>query len=129
MQKALKITLDYIPWSLDVVYRIAPNFDCVVLPNAMNRFSKGKSANRTFLSLSLGLPVVATRTSELEKLNHCVLFDDWVSSIEKYGDKSDEGLKRAHLEAFNSKYTGSVHYPKNVWLRWESTFESLAPAK
>lgn len=122
LKKSFSIPLYYASWTPDIVYNIAQEFDCVVLPNPLNQYSLGKSANRSLLSLCLGLPVVATKTKDLEKLTNCLFFNDWEESI--INAKFNTFLVKEKLENFKSLKKNNPHNPKFVWLRWSELFSS-----
>ncbi|NJM18032.1 MAG: hypothetical protein HC836_25140 [Richelia sp. RM2_1_2] len=73
----LPFSTDYMEWDLFSIYNNISQSDVVIIPNSQCAFSICKSANRAILSLSLGVPVVATRTPALEDLNECIIIDDW----------------------------------------------------
>lgn len=123
LQSSLAFPCRYISWNLEIVYDMASQFDCVILPNPLNEFSRGKSANRTLLSLSLGVPVVATRTEELEKLRDCISFGDWKNSILRY--VTDFEFKQEHLKNYQTFFAQSPHNPRIVWDKWYSCLRSL----
>ncbi|MCB9072220.1 MAG: hypothetical protein H6623_01265 [Bdellovibrionaceae bacterium] len=123
IQSQVSFACYYIPWTLEIVYKMAPQFTCAILPNPLNEFSKGKSANRSLLCLSMGLPVVATLTPELEKLSTCVSFDLWRESILRYAQ--DSAFKQNHLQNYQVIFKQSPHNPYNVWIKWQDLLQSL----
>jgi glycosyltransferase involved in cell wall biosynthesis len=48
------------------------------------------------MSLSLGVPVVATKTPALELFNDCIIYDDWESGLRAY--LTDQNLVKSHIE-------------------------------
>jgi glycosyltransferase involved in cell wall biosynthesis len=94
--RPLPLNTRYIEWSLDTVYFCLSLSDVALVPNALDAFSVCKSANRTILALSAGVPVVATRTPALQPFESCVIFDDWVRGIEAY--LVDHELVARHLK-------------------------------
>lgn len=94
--RPLPFSTRYIEWSLDAAYFCLSLADVALVPNALDAFSVCKSANRTILALSAGVPVVATRTPALQPFESCVIFDDWVRGIETY--LVDHELVARHLK-------------------------------
>lgn len=75
-------TTRYVEWSQRAVHRWLSCSDVVILPNSCDPFSICKSSNRALLSLSYGVPVVATATPALRALgSDVVLFDDWQTHL------------------------------------------------
>ena len=69
-----KCVTRYVEWSATAVENILPNVHATLIPNSKDPFSVCKSANRTVLSLNVGIPVVATLTpglKELESVIYC----------------------------------------------------------
>lgn len=85
----------FVQWSPEAVEREMKRASVALIPNALNPFSKCKSANRTVLALSRGVPVVATRTSALDAFESCVIFDSWIEGVISYLD--DPALVQEHL--------------------------------
>lgn len=115
----------YVEWSLNAIYSYLGKADVALVPNARDEFSVCKSANRTILALSAGVPVVATRTPALEPFESCVIFDDWVGGIEAY--LTDHELVTRHLrrasELIREHYSG----PRIAQL-WETVIRQASQA-
>ncbi|BAY80995.1 hypothetical protein NIES267_04600 [Calothrix parasitica NIES-267] len=107
---------DYMEWDLFSIYENISQSDVVIIPNSQCAFSICKSANRAILSLSLGTPVVATKTPALEDLEECIIFDDWEKGLKAY--LSDEQLVDSDMKKaksiINSNYSGEA--VANRWL-------------
>jgi hypothetical protein len=73
----LPFKTDYIDWDPVNIYRHIAESDITIIPNSKSPFSICKSANRAILSLSLGVPVVATETPALFPFKDCTFLDDW----------------------------------------------------
>jgi hypothetical protein len=80
----MRIPSRYVEWNVDAMNDHLRRADVVVLPNSLDPFSACKSANRAVLSLSQGVPVVATSTSALEPLRGCIELDDFYLGLRRY---------------------------------------------
>jgi len=67
----------YHPWHPIRIFEDIRSADVFVMPNSQEAFSVTKSANRALLSLSLGVPVVATLIPALEPLTDALYIGDW----------------------------------------------------
>lgn len=74
----------YLEWHPTQVYHHISNSDLVILPNSKTPFAWSKSANRAVLSLSVGVPVVATFIPAMEPFRDCMLFDNWENNLRQY---------------------------------------------
>jgi glycosyltransferase involved in cell wall biosynthesis len=74
----------YVEWDSESIRNLIRASDLTIVPNSRDPFAVCKSANRAVLSLSLGVPVVASRTPALEVLDGCVMFDDWDGGSYRY---------------------------------------------
>lgn len=112
----LPFATDYIEWDLFSIYKNISQSDVVIIPNSQCAFSICKSANRAILSLSLGTPVVATKTPALADLEECMIFDDWEKGLKTY--LSDEELVNSDMKKaqsiISSNYSGEA--VANRWL-------------
>jgi len=79
----------YIEWSNESMTDHLRNADVVVIPSSLDDFSICKSANRTILALSHGVPVVATATPALETLRKCIEVDDFEGGLRLYLTDAD----------------------------------------
>lgn len=91
----LNIKSEYIEWSIKSLDEALSKTDIVLLPNSLDDFSRCKSSNRTVTALSKGVPVVATKTPDLNIFSECVLFDDFEAGIKAY--LTDNDLRQKHL--------------------------------
>lgn len=118
----LPFSTEYVEWDLFSIYNNISQSDVVIIPNSQCAFSICKSANRAILSLSLGVPVVATRTPALDDLNECIILDDWKKGLKAY--LSDEKLVNSHLEKaqsiISSSYSGEA-----VANRWSNLIDQI----
>lgn len=113
---------DYVEWDLFTIYQNISESNVVIIPNSQCPFSICKSANRAILSLSLGVPVVATRTPALEDLNECIILDDWEKGLKAYLSNKqlvDSDLKKAQ-SIISSSYSGEA-----VANRWSNLIEQI----
>ena len=92
------------------IYKNISESDVTIIPNSKCDFSICKSANRAILSLSLGVPVVATKTPALDDFNDCIILDDWERGLKAYF--SNEQLVNSHLKKaqsmISSNYSGEA---------------------
>jgi hypothetical protein len=80
----MKIRTRYLDWSVPVMNRQFQDAALVVVPNSLDSFSLCKSANRTVLALSAGVPVVATLTPALRDLSGCIKTGSFLDSMRWY---------------------------------------------
>lgn len=80
----LAITSRYVKWSPGAMKLAFSNADVVVVPNTGDPFSICKSANRTTLALSHGVPVVATYSPALKLLTDCIEISDFYAGLKRY---------------------------------------------
>ena len=92
----LPIDTSYVEWDSESIRSLIKTSDLTIIPNSSDPFAICKSANRAVLSLSLGVPVVASRTPALEALEGCVTFDDWLEGSYRY--LTDAKLVADHLQ-------------------------------
>jgi glycosyltransferase involved in cell wall biosynthesis len=108
--KPLPIDTRYVEWDSASIRESIRTSDVTIIPNSRDPFAICKSANRAVLSLSLGVPVVATRTPAMEILKECIVLDDWVEGLYRY--LTDPQLVEEHLgkarEMLNKEF-GSAH--------------------
>ena len=86
----------YHEWHPTQIYHYILSSDLVILPNSRAPFAWSKSANRAVLSLSLGVPVVATFIPAMEPFRDCMLFDNWEINLQQYLEQPE--LVREHLQ-------------------------------
>lgn len=82
--RPMAIPTRYIEWSAASMTQHLRSADVVVLPNSLDAFSICKSANRSVLALSNGVPVVATSTPALEPLRKSITLDDFENGLRRY---------------------------------------------
>ncbi|MEL7503038.1 MAG: hypothetical protein AAFN18_11285 [Cyanobacteria bacterium J06554_6] len=112
----------YAEWHPFKIYDDIAQSDAVIIPNSKTPFSLCKSANRAVLSLSLGVPVVATRTPAYEPLVDCVAFDDWYAGLHQYlsqPEQTQQQLARVQ-QVIQTHYSGTV-----IADRWRSMLTTL----
>jgi hypothetical protein len=96
----LPFSTEYIDWDPINIYKHISESDVTIVPNSKTPFSIGKSANRTVLSLSLGIPVVATETPALKSFQNCIMCDEWERGLRLY--LTDSHLVNKHIELAQS---------------------------
>ena len=67
-----------IPWSLDTIDRVLTQFDLVVIPVEINASTLAKNANRLLKCVALGVPVLASKTPEHERIIAEFGLPDWL---------------------------------------------------
>lgn len=80
----LKIRTHYLDWTASVMNQQLQSAAVVVIPNSLDSFSLCKSANRTVLALSAGVPVVATLTPALRDLSGCIKTGSFLDGMRWY---------------------------------------------
>jgi hypothetical protein len=80
----LGIETQYIEWNIETIRSHVQASAVAIIPNSRDPIAICKSANRAVLALSLGVPVVASRTPAMEVFEGCVCFDDWVDGLYRY---------------------------------------------
>jgi hypothetical protein len=97
MRRDLPIRARYFEWTPARVDALLPFADICLVPNSMDAFSRGKSANRALKALAAGVPVVATPTPAMRQLEGAVWLQDPASGIRAYlGDPSRRAAHLAH---------------------------------
>ncbi|MEP7729359.1 glycosyltransferase [Marinomonas primoryensis] len=107
----------YIEWSAESMGQHFADADVVVIPSAKDDFSICKSANRTVLAMTNGVPVVATLTPALEDLRGAVIFDDFDNGIRQY--LTDKAFATSQVErgkAIIDQLYGQESIG-NIWLK------------
>lgn len=82
--RPMAIPSRYIEWCADSMAHHLCGADVVVIPGSLDAFSICKSANRSALALSHGVPVVATSTPALEPLRECITLNDFEGGLRRY---------------------------------------------
>lgn len=97
--RPLRIPSQYLDWSPHVVNEWLAKADVVVVPNTLDPFSLCKSANRSVLAVSRGVPVVATSSPALDALAPHIHTGDALTGLRRYlGDR--EAGRRDALAAY-----------------------------
>lgn len=107
----------YIEWSAESMEQHFADADVVVIPSTKDSFSICKSANRTVLAITNGVPVVATLTPALEDLRGAVIFDDFDNGIRQY--LTDKVFAKSQVEtgkAIIDQLYGQESIG-NIWLK------------
>jgi glycosyltransferase involved in cell wall biosynthesis len=115
--RPMAIATRYIEWSADAVAEHLVNASLVVIPNNGDPFSICKSANRSVLALSQGVPVVATTTPALEQLRPCIMLDDFEHGMRCY--LSDPQLVRQHVQ-IGKQLISQLYGQKVIGDLWQS---------
>lgn len=92
----LSLKTTYVQWTPTNIYDLIVESDVTIVPISTDAFNICKSANRSILSLSLGVPVVATKTPALEPFKDCVLFEEWTQNLKTY--LTDSELVQSHIK-------------------------------
>lgn len=82
--KPMAIPTQYYEWKAESMSKHFLEADLVVIPCSKDDFSICKSANRSVLAISNGLPVVATSTAALNDLRDVMVLDDFEVGIRRY---------------------------------------------
>jgi hypothetical protein len=85
----------YTTWDFFVSRESIGQSDVTIVPTSLDAFNICKSANRAVLSLSLGVPVVATKIPALVPFQDCIILDNWQSGILSY--LTDGELVKQHI--------------------------------
>lgn len=116
---------EYREWHPLRIFKDIADADLCLLPNSQDNFSICKSGNRATLSLSLGVPVVATEIPSLAPLAPFIALDDWAEGIERYltdpvrRQNDVEGARRLIAE----RYSGEA-----ISDRWAQLIENIVEA-
>lgn len=105
-----KLPTCYLEWSPRLIHHVLNSTNIVILPSQFNDFVNSKSENRAILSLTAGVPVVATYKSIYKDFLGCMLFDDFYKGIVTYLTQPE--LVTQHLniaqEIINKAYSHNV---------------------
>lgn len=93
--RPLRIPSRYLDWSPRVVNQWLGEADVVVVPNTLDPFSLCKSANRSVLAVSRGVPVVATPTPALDPLAPHIHTGDALAGLQRYLGDREAGRRDA----------------------------------
>ena len=120
--ESLPIPTKYTPWTQYNSYHAINQSHVTLIPNSLDPFDICKSPNRAILSLSLGVPVVATKTPALSKFENCLFFEDWANSINTYLNNSD--LVYQHLSQAQS-IIHQYHSGEAIADSWRKTIHQM----
>jgi glycosyltransferase involved in cell wall biosynthesis len=116
----------YVEWDSETIRKLISRSDLTIVPNSRDPFAVCKSANRAVLSLSLGVPVVASRTPAMEVLEGCVTFDDWVEGPYRY--LTEPKLIEDHLQ--NAQRVLEKEFGLNrIAGQWEEVLDRVRRSK
>ncbi len=118
----LPFETQYVEWDSELIRDLIKASDVTIIPNSRDPFAICKSANRAVLSLSLGVPVVASRTPAMEVLADCVIFDDWAEGLFRY--LTDRALVRQHLETAQ-RVVEREFGPDRIADQWENVLHQI----
>ncbi len=119
---SLAIESRYVEWSPAAVERWLEGAAVAVVPNTLDPFSICKSANRTVLAVTRGVPVVATPTPALQQLADCVHLGEPLSGLRRYLGDRQAGAADAAAAAMRAQQ----EYGQVVIARyWEELLSSV----
>ncbi len=107
--RPLQIPTRYFEWTSQMVDQWLDKADVVVVPNTLDEFSICKSANRSVMAVSRGVPVVATPTPALNPLAPYIHTGDTLDGLRRYLGDPEAGKHDAKAacalaqEAFGQK--------------------------
>lgn len=123
--RPLAIRSQYVQWSQRAVDHWMALADVVLLPNSGDAFSVCKSANRTVLALSRGVPVVGTATPALEPLLPFIETGDALQGLRRYlSDPASGAADAAAGSAVARRVFGDVA----IAGAWKAILTQLLPA-
>lgn len=124
--KPLPFPTRYTPWDFFGSRECISQSAITIIPTSLDTFNACKSANRAVLSLSLGVPVVATEIPSLIPLRDCLILDDWKNGIISY--LTDRRLVTKHInkaqEIIAQNYSGAA-----IARQWAEAIEQVIQGK
>lgn len=120
--RPMPIPSRYIEWCADSMARHLRGADVVVIPSSPDVFSICKSANRSVLALSHGVPVVATSTPALEPLRGCITLDDFEGGLRRY--LTDTEYVQQHLQQGQQRI-GQLYSQHVIGRLWNSVIDEV----
>lgn len=114
------IPLEFVPWQLHTYLQHLATCDMIVIPVALNAWTRGKSANRLQLCMALGVPaVVSPLQSYLEMLNPsnaaaivAQTENDWHDALMRLRDPAlRNGMARKGFEIAHESHALTKHLP------------------
>lgn len=118
----LAMPTQYIEWSPGALAQALQAADVTIVPNSLDAFSIGKSANRSVMSICAGVPVVATPTSALEPLAGAVWTDDPATGLSVYLASPEQAERDVQLGRSLVEKTFSL---SAVGRQWQACFAPL----
>lgn len=118
----MAIPSHYIEWSAESMVQHFADADVVVIPSTKDDFSICKSANRTVLAITNGVPVVATLTPALEDLREVVTFDDFHNGMRQY--LTDKAFAKSQIEK-GKAIIGQLYGQENIGNIWLEVIKSI----
>lgn len=94
--RPLRIPSRYVEWSSQLVDQWLDKADVVVIPNSLDAFSICKSANRSVMAVSRGVPVVATPTPALNPMAPYIHTGATDEGLRRYLDDREAGRRDAN---------------------------------
>ena len=114
--------IKYFNWKLKTFPYLFQENDICIIPINLNPFSICKTNNRLFLSLLLGVPVIADIIPSYKEFGEFVLFSNWKNSLITYATNPD--LRQLHVRA-GRNYILTKYTKNSVVKQWSSLFCNL----
>ena len=118
----LAMPTQYLEWSPAALAQALQTADVTIVPNSLDAFSIGKSANRSVMSICAGVPVVATPTSALEPLAGAVWTDEPAEGLAAYLASPEQAARDVQLGRSLVEKTFSL---SAVGRQWQACFAPL----
>lgn len=123
----LAIASRYVEWSPQAVERWLEGATVAVVPNTLDPFSICKSANRTVLAVTRGVPVVATPTPALQQLADCVHLGEPLSGLRRYLGDRQAGVADAAEAAMRARQEYGQLAISRYWMGLLSSMLAQSP--
>jgi len=120
--RPMAIPSRYIEWCADSMAHHLCGADVVVIPSSLDAFSICKSANRSALALSHGVPVVATSTPALEPLRKCITLDDFEGGLRRY--LTDTECAKLHVQQ-GQELIGQLYGQRAIGQLWNDLINEV----
>jgi glycosyltransferase involved in cell wall biosynthesis len=121
----LAIPSQYVEWSSRVVDAWLAQAAVTIMPNTLDAFSLCKSANRTVLALSHGVPVVATMTPALHPLGDFVHTGEPLAALREILANPEQSRAMA-LQGY--RHAESLFGMKAIQMHWLNLLRDLPDA-
>jgi hypothetical protein len=119
--RPMAIPSRYVEWSPAAVQQCLDGAAAVIIPNSLDPFSVCKSANRTVLALSRGVPVIATMTPALRPLADYIRTDDPLTALrEVLADPSGERARA--LQGY--RHAEGLYGSNSLQVQWLRVLEA-----